>query len=360
MGLPEIKISFNKKAATLIRRSSRGMLVLLLKDETKDHIMNSYSGIEEVEKTDWSEKNYDYLKMAFKGEPEEVVAVRAVIYPETGTVNLAETIPLIRCLNYDWLAYPECSGEDAGLLSSYIKKARGEGKKVKAVLPSQAADCEGIVNFTTDHLLVQWENETELKSYTNAEYTVRIAGILAGLSLNVSSTYVVLDEILDLEQKENPDAAIDAGECILIFDGEKYKVGRGVTSLTTVSEDLPEDFKKIKVVEGADLIRNDITTTFNDEFVGKINNTYDNKQAFVGAVNQYFKDLSGTVLDGNNENYVEVDAAENEAYLKRQGKDTSQMKLQAIKEANTGSHLFLKGKVSLLDAMEDLSLNLSM
>lgn len=358
MGLPQIIITFSKKAATLIKRSGRGMLLIILNDNTKQQIISSYKGIEEIEQQDWSEKNYDYLKMAFKGNPAKVVVVRAAVYEEV--VNMAETVKLFSSLNFDWLAYPECTAEDAPILVSYIKAARLAGKKVKAVLPNTKADNEGIVNFVMTDISVIWDGETEIKEYNTAEYTVRIAGILSGLSLEVSSTYFELEEIVDLNQLEAPDTAIDEGQLIIIFDGEKYKIGRGVTSLTTVSETVPEDFKKIKIVEGADLIRTDIYSTFNDEFVGKVANTYDNKQAFVSEINNYFIDLYGSVLNGNNENYVEIDTAANEKYLKNNNQNTAEMKEQEIKEGNTGSNLYLSGKISMIDAMEDLQLILRM
>lgn len=357
MGLPEIMITFSHKAKTLIKRSSRGMVLLILKDNTKEQPLTPYESIEDVNVEEWEEKNYDYLRMAFAGEPNAVIAVRAV---QTEGATMKNTITLFENLNYDWLAFPECTSEDAQTLADYIKEARTNRKKVKAVLPNMPADHEGIVNFVMENLSVVWEGSTEVKQYTAAEYTARIAGILAGLSLTVSSTYHMLDEIVDLELIPNPDEAIDEGKLIIIYDGEKFKIGRGVTSLTTVKEGQPEDFKKIKIVEGADLIKTDIISTFEDDFIGKVNNTYDNKQVFIGAVNEYFKDLEGTVLNGGQDNYVEIDIAANKEYLEKKYVDTSKMTVQQLKEANTGSTLFVTGQVSMLDAMEDLKLNLIM
>lgn len=358
MGLPEIRITFQRKSETLVKRSSRGMVLLLLRDTTKNQIITPYRTATEIAAEDWTEKNQEYLQLAFAGSPQSVVAVRAAMSEKN--VNISETIKLIEHLNYDWLAYPNCSPDDMAQLVAYIKAARGNGKKVKAVLPNAEADCEGIVNFTATAIAAVWEGDTQIKTYSTAEYTARIAGVLAGLSLLVSSTYYVLPEIVDVMQVEDPNIEIDAGKLVVIYDGEKYKIGRGVTSLTTVTESCPQDLKKIKIVEGMDLIRTDIYSTFEDDFVGKVNNTYDNKQDFVGAVNNYFTSLQGSVLDPLEDSYVEVDAAQNAAYLMAAGKDTNNLTDQQIKEANTGAHLFLRGQVSMLDAMEDLNLVLDM
>ncbi len=127
-----------------------------------------------------------------------------------------------------------------------------------------------------------------------------------------------------------------------------------------MTESEPADFKKIKIREGADIIKNDIYTAFNDDYVGKLNNTYDNKQAFIGAVNSYFSGLAGTVLDGNEENYVDIDVEKTRQYLKENGRNVDEMTEQQIREANTGSRLFLSGRICLLDAMEDLDMTLEM
>lgn len=54
--------------------------------------------------------------------------------------------------------------------------------------------------------------------------------------------------------------------------------------------------------------------------------------------------------------YVVVALIEREQYLESIGVDTSDMDEQAIKEANTGSHVFLKGTISILDAIEDIDI----
>ena len=166
--------------------------------------------------------------------------------------------------------------------------------------------------------------------------------------------------MVDAKLPADAGAEVDAGKLVVVFDGEKYKLGRGVTSLTSITEERPEDLKKIKIVEGMDVIIHDIYTTFEDEYVGKVVNSYDNKQMFVGAVNDYLKKMEGSVLDETGDNFVEVDLEANREYLKRQGIDTEEMTDTQIREANTGSYLFLTGACRFLDAMEDLTLKMNM
>lgn len=358
MGLPEITINFHKKARNLIKRSSRGIVCVILQDNTKEQPVTPIRSYTDIVEADWSEKSRQYLKLAFKGEPGGVIAVRAVETEEA--VDIAATLELIRFLNFDYFCMPAFQAAYQESIKMFLEKVRKEGKKAKAVLPNFAADSSAVINVTASGITMKWDDEEDIRELSTEEFCCRIAGICAGIPLTKSTTFFVLDEVLDAGQEEDPDARIDAGELVIVYDGEKHKIGRGVTSLQKPSEQEPEDFKKIKVREGADIIKNDIYTTFNDDYVGKLNNTYDNKQAFIGAVNSYFASLAGTVLDGNEENYVDIDVEKNRQYLKDNGRDVDEMTEQQIREANTGSRLFLSGRICLLDAMEDMDMTLEM
>lgn len=355
MGLPSIHINFHKKSQDLIKRSSRGTVCVIMRDKTKEQVVTPIRGYTDIMEAEWTEKSREYLKLIFKGAPGGVIAVRA-----EEAVDIAATLKLIRNLNFDYLCMPGYQPSYMEDFKEFLKLTRKEGKKGKAVLPGCKADSSAVINVTASGIAVKWDDEEEIKELTTAEFCCRIAGICAGIPLTQSTTFYVLDEVVDAVQVEDADARIDAGELVIVYDGEKHKIGRGVTSLQTTSESEPEDFKKIKIREGADIIKNDIYTTFNDGYVGKLNNTYDNKQAFIGAVNSYFKTLEGTVLNGEEENHVELDTEKIRQYLKDAGRDVDEMTEQQIKEADTGSCLFLTGKICLLDAMEDLDMTMEM
>ena len=87
-------------------------------------------------------------------------------------------------------------------------------------------------------------------------------------------TYHVLSDVVAATESATPDQDVDAGKLIIMYDGEKYKIVRGVTSLVATS-DVSRVFKKIKHVEGADMIVSDIRKIFEDEYVGKVTNSYE-------------------------------------------------------------------------------------
>lgn len=358
MGLPEITINFYKKSQSVIKRSSRGIVCIIVNDQTKEQAVTPISGYMDIVAEDWNEKTLQYLKMVFKGMPGGVIAVRAEVLEDA--VNLKSTLELIRYVDFDYLCFPDYQSADGEIIKAFLLDIRAAGKKGKAVLPNYKADTSAIINFTTSGISMKWDDEETIIEPTTAEYCCRIAGICAGIPLTRSVTFYVLDELLDIKQVENPGALVDGGELIIIYDGEKFKIARGVNSLLQTSENEPEDFKKIKIREGADIIRHDIYQTFHDDYVGKLNNTYDNKQAFIGAVNSYFAELSDVILDKNEENYADLDVEKIREVMRKADMDVDAMTQQQIRESGTGAHLYITGKIKFLDAMEDLVMNLEM
>ncbi len=358
MGLPEIVISFKKKASAAISRSTRGMAAVLLQDNTAEQFLTPCTRWKDVKQNEWTKESLKALKLLFKGGPRQVLVVRML--QADGAYDLSETLKQIMHINIDYLCYPGYQTNDLGTLRDFIAEAHEKGKKIKMVLPGVEADNMHIINLATSFVTAKWIDEEDTVTYTGAEYCCRIAGILAGLPLTQSCTYYVLDEIVDADIPEDPDAEIDAGKLIIVFDGEKYKIGRGVTSLQTVTQETPEDYKKIKIVEGMDVIRHDIFSTFEGNYVGKVVNSYDNKQIFVGAINDYLRVMQNAILDAEAENAVQVSAEGNRQYLEEHGTDTEDMTEQELKEVNTGSYMILEGVCTFLDAAEDLRLDMSM
>lgn len=358
MGLPEIIITFRKKASAAIARSTRGMVAVLLQDDTAEQFLTPCTRWKDVKETEWTKESLKVLKLIFKGGPRQVLAVRIV--QTDGSYDLTGTLQQIMHMNIDYLCYPKYQTSDLTALREFIHEAHEKGKKVKAVLPGVEADDMHIINFASSYVTAKWIDEEEPASYTGAEYCCRVAGILAGLPLTKSCTFYVLDEVVDADIPEDPDKDIDDGKLVIVFDGEKHKIGRGVTSLQTVTQDTPEDFKKIKIVEGMDVIRHDIFSTFEGSYVGEVVNSYDNKQLFVGAVNDYFRAMQNAILNAEAENTVRISAEGNRDYLEMHGIDTTDMTEQELLEADTGSYMILEGTCTFLDAMEDLKLNMSM
>lgn len=352
MGLPEITVIFKTKGLTAIKRSERGIVACILKDDTEGgQELNVYESVLDVDYTHWTERNYEYLKLIYQGGPYRVIVVRQAT--TEGSYNKA--LKLLKNLRWNYLTIPSLQAADLTVVSAWIKEERQkEQKTFKAVLPNCPADHEGIINFTTDKITTS-DGENKFQ-YSRAEYCARIAGILAGISLARSVTYFDLLDIISADVPDDPDDRVDAGELILIYDGEDYQIGRGVNSFVSFTTEKGEEISKIKIVEGMDLVQDDIRITFKDHYVGKVRNDYDNKQAWHAAVNSYFRQMQGDVLDSsyNNESHIDINAQKE--YLEGKGISTKDMTELELAMANTGSRVFTEAKVKFVDAMEDLTM----
>ena len=350
MGLPEINIEFSSLAVSAVQRSQRGIVALILKDDTGSFDSIEYRSITDINEADWTAENFDYIKKAFLGIPSKVIVERL----DTIAENYNAALTRLASKRWNYLAIPGIEALDVLDIEAQVKTWRDTDKKTfKAVLPNSDSDHEGIINFATEGIKV---GET---TYSASEYTARIAGILAGMPLTRSATYYVLSEVDSITESADPDADIDAGKLILINDGEKIKIARGVNSLTTVSEGKSNDWKKIKIIEGHDLIQEDITRTFENDYVGKVNNSYDNQVLFIAAVNAYLRSLEGDVLDPAADNKVTIDVEAQRQAWEGIGVDTSTWDDQKVKESSFQSKVFLAGSLKFLDAVEDLEFKIS-
>ena len=347
MGLPEIFISFETAAATAVSRSARGAVAVVLADNTKGGAAEAtYRSLGEAAQSEFTAESYRLLRLAFLSAPAKVTVLRA------GTDKSAVWSALDR-LSFDWLAAPAL---ESGEVVSYIKSQRVKGRGVKAVVAGAAnPDCEGIVNLSVSGLVL------DDGAITPSGYAVRVAALLASLPLTCSATYASLSEVADCDSLSDPDGDIDSGKLVVVpgADGV-FRLGRAVNSLTTLTPEHGGAFQKIKIVEGVALIRRDIAAAFESGYIGKVLNDYDNKLLLVTAVNTYLRELEGDVLDKTADNRCRVSLKGQRDYLESRGTDTSAMKDADILRANTGSEVFLEADLTFCDAMEDLSLVISM
>ena len=345
MGLPKILIEFKTLADTIIQRSERGIVAIILKDNSNNTESYTYTQEKDIVKSHYTATNLAYLSLVFKGNPSKVIVERI---NADGDISTA----LERLKNKQWyyLTVPQITAEEIDTVSQYIIEMRTQYHKTfKAVLPNCPAGHEGVINFATDNMKVG------TKVYSTAEYSARIAGILAGLPLNRSCTYYTLGEVESITESVTPDEDIDNGKLILINDGTKIKIARGVNSLVKFDENKGKDFAKIKIVEAVDMIRDDIRSTFEDGYVGKVENSYDNKVVFIAAVNKYFKDLASRgVLYDQFDNKADIDIESTSDWLV-QSKVISEWDDEQIKMANTGTYVFVKANIQIQDAIEDLN-----
>lgn len=359
MGAPSISIAFIERAQQTIARSERGILAMIVRDTGVT--AGPYTVITSADIPEGlSDANIAQVKNALLGY--ERAPRKIVLYVIADVEGYTAALTYLCTQRWNWLVIPTvATDEKTADIVAWIKAQReDEHLTYKAVLPNTAADYEGIVNVTSGYKV---GNTT----YTAEQACARVAGIICGTSNHRSSTYAPLPEATDCDRLSRTamDTAVDAGQLILMWDGEKVKVCRGVTSFQTKTLTKGDSFKKIRLVEIMDQIRDDITMTAQDSFIGKYPNTYDAKCVLISAINGYFQQLEKEYLLAAG--FVEIDLEKNIEYIKAHGGtvivDDEEIALedateQQIREAPTGSYVFLRAVIRMVDAIEDIVLDI--
>lgn len=308
--------------------------------------------------SDISEENKEQIRLALKGYINTPSKILVYIIGEGEQVSYEEALKYFEFKKVNWLCCPNAvTDNQTETLTEWVKGQREQKNRVKMILPETPADDEGVINFATKSVTVGE------KEYTAEQFCSRIAGLLAGTPTTMSSTFAVLDDVTDCEKlnRQQADAAIDSGKFILYHDGEKIKVGRGVNSLSTVGAGKSHIWKKIKVVETMDMANDDLTLLLEDYYIGKYPNTYDNKCMAISASSDYLEELKRAgLLD---DYALDFDEEGIKDYLeKNKGftrDEVEAMKRNILIQQNTDEKLFLAGRLSIVDALEDVHIEIT-
>jgi len=354
MSLPSINITFLAKASTAIKRSERGIVCLVISDSTKTTVLATYNYLDDVESADYTSDNYKAISDAFHDGAPTVHVVRI----GTGK-TFVDVKATIEALAFNWIAYISADGQSD--LVTYIKarNLKNPNRQVKAVVAGTTApNDKHIVNFGNTAVKRTTDTE-EISAYL---YLGRLAGLFAAMPFTRSATYYTFTDLASVTEVADVDAAITAGQLVIINDYGEPKIGRAVNSLTTLATGENDSLKKITIIEAMDLIKEDVASTFKSDYIGKYKNNLDNQQNFIAAVNNYFDKLATEeVLDKEYENIAEIDvAAQRTALIDAGTSEASGWDDLKIKRNTVGSMMYLSGNVKILDAIEDLSFGISM
>ena len=390
LGMPNVMVSFQEAGITAIERSKRGIVAMILEepqniideitganssvvgyavvgqaitsDKTAENVVGNPFTIYTTDDIPdiLSDKNKDYINKCLLGYVTTPYRIKIYLQP-TMADNPADkwndTLKKLSTDRWDYLAIPTAQENQYETLATWVKSNReNKYKKVKIVLAGYNGDYEGIVNFGNTSI------RTTSGYYTPSEYTARIAGLIAGTPLTISATYAPLAEVIDCDKHDldENDEKVNAGEFFIWYDGEKFKMSRAVNSLVTTTQGKQEGYQTIKIVDIMDMIFDDIRKTAQDSYLGKYTNDYDNKCILITAIMGYFKQLESERLLQKDYSTVEIDIDAVKNYVMSEGlyskDELAKMSDQEIKQLDTRKKVFLKAKVKILDAMEDIVL----
>ncbi|WP_369711586.1 phage tail sheath protein [Leptotrichia sp. HSP-334] len=348
---PSISIAFKTLATTAIQRSERGTVCLILQDTKATQKWYTFKTIADVETEKWDKDSIKYINLAMHYGAFKIL-VRVIQSGE----DTSKVLKDLEMRKFNWLAYPKASETEDQTVVNWVKQQFGNtgaiGKTVKYV--SSFAD-------KTDHVaIVELANGGTYKSiygdFAAQEYTVAIAGLIAGMPLNRSADNYTMSDLKSVEDYEPK-----LGKFSLYNDEEVVKVNYGVNSKTTFDSTWKKDTRKIKVVEGMCFIVDDIRDTFKNYWLGKYINDYDNKMNFCSNITKvYFKEMSPNVLNGDYDNKVEIDIEAHKKVIIADGLEVNSMMDLEILQYPTGEDVYLTGDVRFVDTMASLSLTMAM
>ena len=376
LGMPSVVVKFVEAGIEAIQRSQRGIVGLILEDtklsitklgqKTDQHeaLKNPFIvyTVDDIP-AELSEKNKDYILKALKGynkPPLKIVVYMMETVQGGGADKFQDALKVMLTERYDYLAIPTIETAQLEYLGTWVKTAReNKFKKVKVVLPNYPGDFEGVVNFANTKVV------TADREYKPAEYTARIAGLIAGTNMTQSATYAPLNEVIDCDRytQDEMNQMVNEGKFFIWFDGEKFKMSRAVNSLVTTSQGKLEGFQTMKIVDIMDMMYDDIKKTAEDSYIGKYTNDYENKCLLISAIMGYFKQLENERLLQKGYSTCEIDTEAVRTYQLSHGlytkEELAKMSDDEVKRLDTKKIVFLKAKVRPLDAMEDIQLPIS-
>ncbi len=288
--LPGAYINFLTNAPLSITPGDRG-IVVILQEVSKGSAGDMYK-LTALDQSEWP-AGVTAADKFLAGEA--LKGASTVIVYNLGSVahdgeDLEDALDALNTVQFNVLCYPYTTPANHATIKTWVEDMReDEGVKIQAVLANYDADSEAIINVTQG---VKLADGTEL---TPAQCTAWVAGITAGANVNQSNTgrkYVGAIDVIPRMTKTEMEAAIAAGEFIFKVDtAQNVTAVYDINSLTAVTTDKGKAFTKNRLIRTIDGINNDITTIFESNYVGKVDNNADGRSLLRATLIEYFNEL---------------------------------------------------------------------
>ncbi len=360
--MPRIEVTFGQRAGSLIFRSERGYAILIIRDSTnKTFNFKRYDDLAAAQKDEtlYTSENFAAISDILAFSPYRTYVCRV---DEDGAI--ADALSLVRKkVKTGWVTVAGMTPEDAAALAGWVKDMEKKFKSYKAVVykPSVAPDSMHVVNFGNETVTFADARGEQ----SGAAYLPSLVGILAVCNVTRGCTNYLCSNLADVQEAEDNDKALSEGKFILFHDEDgAIRIAQGMNSLTTTNgKTLTEDMQFIETVEAMDLMRDDITKTFRDTYLGNYRNNRDNQMLFIAALNySYFRQLSmQNILDPDYENAASIDIeAQRAAWLATGREEAAGWDDAKVKSMPFKRTVFLTANVKILGSMTDLIFPINM
>lgn len=233
------------------------------------------------------------LQRIFAGGSKQILVYTMPVYSaETATQDYIDMRAAFDSRLFNVFVYPdEVTSTEQTATLTWMQQNRADGKHFMTVFGGSATDDQDPTVGNTRTTLLADKYAVNLITGTietgavisSAEFAPYIAGLIAGTPINKSTTYaqIRVDDVSKRLTNAQIVTALQAGSFVLVHDGEKVKVERGITT----------DKSKIRKVRAEIAISTDITKTANDNYIGKVDNNIDGQKALISAIKAYLESL---------------------------------------------------------------------
>lgn len=260
--------------------------------------------------------------VTFTGSPE---ATDGTIALEGGTnttgtgADYADFFDAIQVYDFNTMAITAEDNSTKALAAGFIRRLReDEGKKVQVILGNyEGADYEGVINLANGVVL-------DGQTLTPEQATAWYAGAAASAGVSASLTYTAYQGATDASPRlTNADTIENLRKGNVVFTEKRGQavVEQDINTLVSFDATKNQDFRKNRVLRVLDDIANNTKITFEDNYIGKVNNDVDGRELFKADRIAYLDGLVGQgaitnfeaddieVLAGNAKDSIVVNAA---------------------------------------------------
>lgn len=197
----------------------------------------------------------------------------------------------VQVFDFNTMALPVTDEAIKAAGASFIKRMRDEeGKKCQLVVAGYSADSEAVINVKNGVIL------SDGTTISSEQATAWIAAAESAAGVATSLTYKKYDGAIDVTQRFVNSEIIDAlqkGEFLFTEKRGEAVIEQDINSLSSFTAEKGKDFSKNRVLRVLDDIANNAKKTFEDNFIGKVNNDVDGRELFKADRIAYFDSLQG-------------------------------------------------------------------
>ena len=160
-----------------------------------------------------------------------------------------------------------------------VRELQNLGRPVMLVTNNYAMDFEGVTSVKNS---VTLEDGTVLAA-NDAVYWVAAASAAAETN---SLTYAAYPGAVDCERLSHAEtvAAVKAGHIVFIYKNDRVRIQQDINTLVTFTDTKNQDFSKNRIVRTMAIIETQVTSLFEESFLGKFVNNLDGRENLKAAI----------------------------------------------------------------------------